>query len=118
MTTQLSNYALAFALTIFIEVAVALLLGYRKRRELACVVWVNVFSHPLLNYLIWIVRSFRPLPARDPIVMLFEVGVVVLEWQLLCYALPRYQKRPLFLLSTAMNAASYGAGLVLPIWIS
>jgi hypothetical protein len=118
MTTKLSNYAIAFLLAIVVEGAVALVLGYRKRHELACVVWVNVFSHPLLYYLVWIIRSSRTLSARDPIIILFEAGVVLLEWQLLCYALPRYQKRSLLLLSAAMNVASYGAGLVLPIWVS
>jgi hypothetical protein len=118
MAIKLSNYAIAFLLTIVVEGAVALILGYRKRHELACIVWVNVFSHPLLYYMVWIIRSFRSLPARDPIVVLFEAGVVLLEWQLLCYALPRYPKRRLLLLSTAMNVASYVAGLVLPIWIS
>jgi hypothetical protein len=117
MTTRLSNYAIAFALGILVEGAVALLLGYRKRRELACVVWVNVFSHPLFYYTVWIIRSMRPLPARDPIILIFEALVILLEWQLLCYALPQHPKRRLLLLSTAMNAASYAAGLILPIWI-
>jgi hypothetical protein len=117
MTISPSNYAIAFLLTILVEVAVALLLGYRKRNELACVVWVNVFSHPLLNFLVSIIRSSRPLSTRDPIIIFFEAGVVLLEWQLLCYALPRYQKRSLFLLSAAMNIGSYGAGLVIPIWM-
>jgi hypothetical protein len=117
MSINLSNYAMAFSSTIVLEVAVALIFGYRKWRELACVVLVNVFSHPLLCYLVWIIRTSRPLPAYDPIVILLEAGVVVLEWQLLCYALPRYRKQRLFLLSAAMNAASYGAGLILPIWV-
>jgi hypothetical protein len=118
MTTRLSNYAIAFLLTISVEVAVALILGYRKRREIACIVWVNVFSHPLLNLIVWILRASRPVPARDPVILLLEAGVVVLEWLLLCYALPRNPKGSLLVLSAAMNIASYGAGLVLPIWIS
>jgi hypothetical protein len=118
MTTKISNYAIVFLLSFIVEGAVALILGYRKRRELACIFWVNVFSHPLLHYLVWIIQLWWPLSARDPIIILLEAGVVVLEWQLLCYALPRYQKRRLLLLSAAMNAASYGAGLILPIWIS
>ena len=55
MATDLRNYAIAFLLTIVLEVAVALLLGYRRRHEIACVILVNVFSHPLVNYLVWII---------------------------------------------------------------
>jgi hypothetical protein len=117
MPSNLSNYAIAFLLTLLLELAVAVILGYRKRRELACVVLVNVITHPLLHCIVWVVRSFRYLPARDPIAVVLEVGVVVVEWQLLCYALPNYRKRNLLVLSATMNAVSYGAGLILPIWV-
>jgi hypothetical protein len=53
----------------------------------------------------------RFLPAYDPIVVLLEAGVVVLEWQLFCYAFPEYRKKHLLLLSAIMNVVSYGTGL-------
>jgi hypothetical protein len=111
MATDLRNYAVAFLLTIVLEVAVALLLGYRKRREIACVVLVNVFSHPLLCYLIWIADALRTAPVRPLEILLLEVGVVIVEWLLLCYALPRRGRSGLFLLSLAMNSVSYLTGL-------
>jgi hypothetical protein len=114
MTSNLRDYAIAFLLTLVLEVVVALLLGYRKRVEIACVVLVNVFSWPLLNYLIWVVGSLRSDPVSTPEILLFEAGVVVVEWGLLCYALPRHSKRRLLLLSLAMNGASYAAGFFIP----
>ena len=63
MATDLRNYAIAFLLTIVLEVAVALLLGYRRRQEIASVILVNVFSHPLVNYLIWVADTLRTVPS-------------------------------------------------------
>jgi len=111
MATDLRNCSIAFLLTIVLEVAVALLLGYRRRQEIACVVLVNVFSHPLVNYLIWVADTFRPVPVRPLEILLLEVGVVIVEWLLLCYALPRRRKSGLFVLSLVMNSVSYLAGL-------
>jgi hypothetical protein len=111
MATDLRNYAAAFLLTIVLEVAVAVLFGYRKRLEIACVILVNVFSHPLLCYAVWIADTLRPVPVRPQEVLLMEGAVVVVEWLLLCYALPRRRKSGLFVLSLAMNSVSYLAGL-------
>jgi hypothetical protein len=116
MSNDLNNYAIAFLLTIILEVAVALLFGYRKRLEIACVFWVNVFSHPLLNYLIWIIGDLRSEPLGLLGILLLEAAVVLLEWQLLCFALNQHQKSRLFILSLAMNGVSYVAGLLLPVW--
>jgi hypothetical protein len=115
MATDLRNYSIAFLLTIVLEVAVALLLGYRRRQEVVCVILVNVFSHPLVNYLIWVVSELRTVPIRPFEILLLEVGVVLVEWQLLCYALRRRRKAALFALSLAMNCVSYFAGIVFPL---
>jgi hypothetical protein len=114
MASNLANYAIAFTLTLALEVIVALLLGYRRRVEIACVVWVNVFSWPLANYLIWLISSLRSEPVSTSEILLFEVGIVGVEWLLLCYALPRRPRLRLFLLSLAMNSASYVAGWLVP----
>jgi hypothetical protein len=107
MTTEIVNYAIAFLLTVVLEVAVALLFGYRKPAEIAAVFWVNVFSHPLVNFLIRIVGVLREAPVGPKELLLFECGVVLVEWQLLCYALPRRSRIGLLILSLAMNGVSY-----------
>ena len=116
MASYLTNYAIAFLMTIGLEVAVALALGYRKRMEIACVIWVNVFTHPLMNVLILILSALQSDPVGPSEILLFEAGVVMVEWSLLSYALPRYSKRRLLLLSLAMNGASYAAGSFFP-WV-
>ena len=73
---------------------------------------VNVFSHPLANYLVWIVGELRSTPIQPPEILLLEAGIVIVEWLLLCYALPRRRKLGLFGLSLAMNGVSYLAGVI------
>jgi len=113
MASDFRSYATAFLGTLVLEVGVALVLGFRKRPELASVVLVNVFTHPLLCYLLWVIGSPRSAPIGLLEVLLFEAGVVLVEWQLLCFALRRHRKSRLFLLSLAMNVVSFLVGLLL-----
>lgn len=112
MSIDARSYAIAFLLTLLLEVAVALVLGYRKRSEIVCVVAVNVFSHPLLVYLLCVIGSLRSAPISPLEILLFEAGVVLVEWQLLRFALPRQSKSQLFFLSLVMNGVSYISGIV------
>lgn len=112
----LMNYATAFLLTIILEIAVALVLGYRKQTEIACIFWINVFSHPLLNYIIWVINSLDSVPINTTRIVFLEGLVVVAEWQLMCYTLRKQKKARLFILSLVMNSVSYVAGILLPVW--
>ena len=107
MATDLRHYLIAFLMTIALELGTATLLGYRKRSELAAVFWVNVFSHPLVCCLIWVVGQWQLTPVNTNEILLFEAGVVLVEWQLLCYALPKHSRAKLLLLSLTMNIVSY-----------
>jgi hypothetical protein len=105
--TPLRNYAIAFLLTVVLEIGVAWLLGYRKRAEVAAVFWVNVFSHPLVNFLISLAGVLRSAAVTPQEILWFEAGVVIVEWRLLCYALPQHSKMRLLVLSLAINGVSY-----------
>ena len=113
MAGEIRSYATAFLLTIAAEVAVAVAMGYRKRAEIASVVWVNMFSHPLLVCFLWTIGSLRLSAVSLREVAWFETGVVFVEWGLLCYALPLRARSALFILSLAMNSVSYLAGVIL-----
>jgi hypothetical protein len=115
MQIDLVSYLIAFALTIVLEVITAVLLGFRTRLQIAAVIAVNVFSHPLLHVVFWVIGSIRSAPVGAVGVLLLEGAVVVVEWQLLCFALRRYSRFQLFILSLAMNGVSYLAGLLLPL---
>jgi hypothetical protein len=114
MASSLCNYAVGFLLAIVLETLVAVTLGYRKRIEILCVILVNIFSWPAVNYLVWIVGLLQSSPVSIGEILLFEAGVVVVEWGLLSYALPRHSKRQLLLLSVAMNGVSYSIGCFFP----
>jgi hypothetical protein len=109
----ISSYVTAFVGTIGLEVATALALGFRQRSELASVVLVNVFTHPLLCYLLWVSGSMRSVPIGFWVVLPFEAGVVLVEWWLLCFALRRRRSWRLLGLSLAMNGVSFLAGVFL-----
>ena len=108
------NYTIAFLMTIMLETVVAWLLGYRRRQELACVVAVNVFSHPLLNFFVWIAATWLLSPFDFLEMLLLEAGVVTVEWRLMCFALPHHSRTGLFFLSLVMNGVSYTAGYFVP----
>jgi len=106
-----SRYFLALLLTIAIEAAVAWLFGFRTLRPQLALAGINCLTNPALNLLL-LVLAARGVQAQLPLVALLELGVVVVEWRLLVYALGGPPRR-LFLLSLAANAASFLAGVVL-----
>ena len=79
MLAYVCNYAVAFLMAITIEPAIAWLLGYRRWRELACVVAVNVFSHPAANFLVATIVRWRDRPFSFGETLLLEAGVVLVE---------------------------------------
>ena len=108
---SLGRYLLALLLTIAVEAGVAWLLGLRTRRGMLAVVAINTLTHPLLNYAI-LVLGFLGSDLTLRTILLLEALVVVVEWRLLAYAcgLPNVRS---FMLSLAMNAASFFAGVLL-----
>lgn len=110
---SLLSYAAAFGATLVLELATAWMLRFRQRSELVSVFWVNVFSHPLLHYILWLLNATRRSPIALPELCLLEVAVVLLEWWLLCFALPRHRAARLLLLSATMNSVSFLTGLAI-----
>ena len=104
------SYLLAFFLTILIEVAVAFILGYRNRRALLTVICVNLITHPILHYLLFLNWFFPLLPSFFLLLML-EVAATLAEWRLLIYAL-RKKWTSMLLLSVSMNGISFIVGIL------
>jgi hypothetical protein len=107
----LINYIIALFLTIVIELCVALAFGYKEKKALYLVVLVNLLTHPVINYIIFVNSIFSLMPYQ-PLVIILEIIVVIVEWQALSYGL-NSKKIKLFYLSLYMNAVSYGIGLLL-----
>jgi hypothetical protein len=106
---------LALLLTEIVETTVALLLGYRRPREIIAVILVNLVTNPSLNYLLFLNDHFGVIRQRLALVLLLEVAVVLIEWALLVFAL-RGNRKSLFVLSLAMNTCSYLTGVLIFGW--
>lgn len=107
---QLSGLAFRVALTVAVELAVALAFGYRERRQLWTILWVNVLTQLLLNGLLDAAARFGN--ARVAILLSLlplELAVFVVEGLL-------YRKKlggKPFRYSFAANAASFVLGAAL-----
>ena len=109
-------FTLPLALTVFVEVPVAALLGLRTKLALAAVVAVSLVTNPLLNYAGLLLAQFvdwgQSTALAFVVVAVGEIVVVIVEWRLLVWALVG-SRRHLLMIAALMNAASACAGLVL-----
>lgn len=108
----ISSYLVALLLTILIEVFVALIFGYKRKKEILSVILLNLITQPVLNYFLLIDSYFSLVSVTIQFTLLLEIIVILVEWQLLVWTLQRKLKS-LFVLSTVMNLASLTIGLSL-----
>lgn len=108
----MDNFLFALFITIAIEVVVAFSLGFKKEREIAMVILVNIITNPALNYFFLVNRYFNFLNDNLALTMTMEFLVVLIEWGILVYVLGGDYKK-LFQLSFLMNFCSYMFGVLL-----
>ena len=96
-------------LTLAVELAAAVLFGFR-RRDLLFVGLVNVLTNPLLNVTSFLTGFFFGTRARICVVIALEIAVVAAEGLIYLKTLEKRRPHPL-LLSLLLNALSYSAGL-------
>lgn len=104
----------ALALTILIEVAVAVALGCRSSSDVSCVIVANLVTHPPFAslYLIggmwlkdrWLIAWW---------LLLLECAVIAVEWRMLRTRLSRAAP-PAWLLALLMNLISVTIGWFVP----
>ena len=99
-------YLTACGLTVLIETAFFLLMGWRSRDEIIVVICVNVASNLLLNlaFAQGIPHSVLTIAAGESLVVIAEYAV---------YARLNGRSCKLFLQTFLANALSYGAGVLL-----
>jgi hypothetical protein len=108
---EVINYLASLVTTIVIEICVALLFGYRSESAWRTVILMNLMTHPLFAYILWINNYVRFADTALLIVVL-EIIIVFVEWGMLFYVL-RERPRRLLCLSFAANASSFGFGAIL-----
>ena len=106
-------FGIPYLLTLVVEELAALIWGYRKGKDLATVWWVNTVTNPLVTLIRYLLtQHVHSSDARTWILIAVEVLVVLAEWLLFRRFLSK--GKHFFLFSLSLNAASYGAGLLLP----
>jgi O-antigen/teichoic acid export membrane protein len=106
---------MALGLTLLLELSVALAMGWRTRNDLAGVAAVSIMTNPFFVLCVYVLllvsKSLSPWPLVLLFMIVLEIVIVLVEWRLLRWALKK-DSRKTILLSAAMNAASFAAGLV------
>ena len=104
----------SWLLTIIIEEAAAIIWGCRSVREILTVLWINTVTNPAaVGIRLLSNRYFPEQWMRTLTMIVVEITVVLSEWRLFRRFMNR--GRNYFLFSVILNAASFGAGLLLPI---
>ena len=107
----MGRYLLTLLLTLLIEGGVAYLAGFRERKYTLAIAAVNVLTHPVLNYLLFLL-GYLGADVTLPLITILEVLVVIVEWQLLVFAFGNPKGR--FLLTSVLgNTASFLVGLLI-----
>ncbi|MGB9762424.1 MAG: hypothetical protein ACPLW7_00175 [Minisyncoccia bacterium] len=112
MLINSGSYLIALLLTIAIEVIVAIFFGFRKKSEIATIIFINLITNPLLNYLLFINGYLGVSTINITTIIFLEVLVVLVEWLLLRFTLQQNPNK-LFTLSLVMNFCSYIAGVLI-----
>lgn len=105
-------------ITIAIEMAVALwYFGFRNKKQLLVLVWVNVVTQIILNVLLNVINYKSGPRAFVLYYIQFEIIVVALEAVLYCTILKKVSDRPekngeYILYALVANAVSFGTGVV------
>jgi len=107
-----NSFLFAPFLTIVIELVVALFFGLRKKVEIITIVFVNLLTNTILNYLLLANDQFSFFRMSLSVILFLELLVVLIEWRLLVYTLQEKSKKMLAL-SLVMNFCSYIAGVLI-----
>ena len=104
-------------ITIIIEMAVALIFGFRKKKQLLVLASVNVVTQIILNVLLNVINYNSGPLAFTVNYILFELIVFALEAVLYCMLLKKVSEQPkrnwyYVLYAFVANAVSFGAGFI------
>ena len=102
----------SLSFTIFIELPISLIFGYRRKKEMLSIILVNVITNLPLNFLFLSNNYFDFLHINSLTILLIEAIVVLVEFALLYHV---FEEKPfkIFLLSIVMNISSYCIGVFL-----
>ena len=104
----------SLGLTIITEEIAALIWGLRTAKDLVTVLWINVVTNSLVTLLRYCSNQWIHFEGSGTVtIIVLELAVLIAEWRLFKKFLPRIHYP--FIFSLTMNAASYAAGLLMPV---
>jgi len=110
-------FLIPYLVTILVEMILSILWGYRTRRDLLTIFLVNTLTNPLVSALRYLSGQMVPSAAlRTVILIVLEIAVLLSEWKLFQKFLSKGSRSGLFLFAFVINAASFGAGFLVPLW--
>ncbi len=116
-TVEIVSLVARIIITIIIEMAIALLFGFRKKKQLLLLIGVNTATQIILNVLLNVINYNSGELAFVVFYILFEIAVFVIEAILYCTIMKKIseqQKKNWFYVLYALiaNAVSFGAGFI------
>lgn len=110
-------FFIPWLVTVVVEETAAIIWKSRSLREILTVLWVNTVTNPAVTLIRLLLNRNVPEPGtRTAVIILAEIIVVLAEWALFRRFMEK--SRNYFLFSVVLNAASYAAGLALPVIIN
>ncbi len=116
-TVEIVSLVARIIITILIEMAIALLFGFRKKKQLLLLVGVNTATQIILNVLLNVINYNSGELAFVVFYILFEIAVFVIEAILYCTIMKKISEQPkknwfYVLYALIANAVSFGAGFI------
>ena len=116
-TVEIVSLVARIIITILIEMAIALLFGFRKKKQLILLIGVNTATQIILNVLLNVINYNSGELAFVIFYILFEIAVFVIEAILYCTIMKKISEQPkknwfYVLYALIANAVSFGAGFI------
>ena len=109
---MIGNLIISLILTIIIELGISLILGIRKKCDIYVVILVNICTNPIVVYIANCLKLLNNNMVYNIVIVILEIMVVIVEFELYKRYLKTYKKSPLAL-SIINNTLSFGIGLII-----
>ena len=109
---MIESLIVSLVLTIIIELSICLILGIRKKSDIYVVLLVNICTNPIVVYIANCLKLLNNDLLYNIIIVILEIMVVIVEFELYKRYLRIYKKSP-FILSLVNNTLSFGIGIII-----
>ena len=109
---MIESLIVSLVLTLIIELSICLILGIRKKHDIYVVLLANICTNPIVVYIANCLKLLNNDILYNSIIVILEIMVVIVEFELYKRYLTIYKKSP-FVLSLINNALSFGIGIII-----